>query len=219
MVIGRHRNTRAIISLEAIKHNVATQISKLKDSQFLFAVVKANAYGHGMIPVAKAAEEAGANGFCVAIIDEGIALRESGIKDPILILGVNPASEVVCMAKHDLSVAVGTLEFLTEAQKLLQEEKQSLKIHLALDTGMGRIGFRNTEDLKEAADFIEKHSDQLKCEGVFTHFSTADSKDPAYFEKQIQKFDELVGVLKKKPKYIHQANSATALWHPNLKEI
>ena len=85
MVIGRHRNTRAIISLEAIKHNVATQISKLKDGQSLFAVVKANAYGHGMIPVAKAAKEAGANGFCVAIIDEGIALRESGIKDPILI--------------------------------------------------------------------------------------------------------------------------------------
>src|SRR5699024_11685602 len=84
------------------------------------------------------------------------------------------------------------------------------------DTGMGRIGFRNTEDLKEAVDFIEKHSDQLKCEGVFTHFSTADSKDPAYFEKQSQKFDELVGVLKKKPKYIHQANSATALWHPNF---
>ena len=147
MVIGRHRNTRAIISLEAIKHNVATQISKLKDGQSLFAVVKANAYGHGMIPVAKAAKEAGANGFCVAIIDEGIALRESGIKDPILILGVNPASEAVCMAKHDLSVAVGTLEFLTEAQKLLQEEKQSLKIHLALDTGMGRIGFRNTDCL------------------------------------------------------------------------
>lgn len=216
MVIGRHRNTRAIISLEAIKHNVATQISKLKDGQSLFAVVKANAYGHGMIPVAKAAKEAGANGFCVAIIDEGIALRESGIKDPILILGVNPASEAVCMAKHDLSVAVGTLEFLTEAQKLLQEEKQRLKIHLALDTGMGRIGFRNTEDLKEAVDFIEKHSDQLKCEGVFTHFSTADSKGPAYFEKQSQKFDELVGVLKKKPKYIHQANSATALWHPNF---
>ena len=105
---------------------------------------------------------------------------------------------------------------MTEAQKLLQEEKQSLKIHLALDTGMGRIGFRNTQDLKEAVDFIEKHSDQLKCEGVFTHFSTADSKDPAYFEKQSQKFDELVGVLKKKPKYIHQANSATALWHPNF---
>ena len=217
MTVGYLRPTRILVDQNAIYENIQNELKDLKGTDaVIFPVLKANAYGHGMIPVAKAAKEAGANGFCVAIIDEGIALRESGIKDPILILGVNPASEAVCMAKHDLSVAVGTLEFLTEAQKLLQEEKQSLKIHLALDTGMGRIGFRNTEDLKEAVDFIEKHSDQLKCEGVFTHFSTADSKDPAYFEKQSQKFDELVGVLKKKPKYIHQANSATALWHPNF---
>ena len=93
MVVGIHRNAKAVIDLDAIKHNIEIERKRLKPDQKLFAVVKANAYGHGMTEVAKTAREAGANGFCVAIIDEGIELRNAGFDDLILILGVCPSEQ------------------------------------------------------------------------------------------------------------------------------
>ncbi|KRM17902.1 alanine racemase [Ligilactobacillus hayakitensis DSM 18933 = JCM 14209] len=217
MVVGYHRNTRAIIDLDAIKANIIAQKKRLKNNQEIFAVVKANAYGHGIVPVAQAAKKAGAKGFCVAIIDEGLALRNAGIKDPILILGVNPVQEVRVMAENDLAVAVDSLEFLQAAKEILVLNHLKLKVHLALDTGMGRIGFFNPKSLKAAAEFLTANQDYFDFEGMFTHFSTADSSDNSYFEKQVKKFDDLLKVVTPKPKYVHQANSATALWHEPFK--
>lgn len=217
MVVGNHRNTRAIIDLDAIKANVIAQKQRLTNNQEIFAVVKANAYGHGLVPVAQAAKKAGAKGFCVAIIDEGLALRNAGLTDPILILGVNPAHEVRIMAENDLAVAVDSLEFLHEAKEILTLNHLKLKVHLALDTGMGRIGFFDAQNLQAATDFLAANKEQFDFEGIFTHFSTADSSDTAYFEKQAQKFNDLLKVVTNKPQYIHQANSATALWHAPIK--
>ena len=117
MVVGLHRNAHVNVDLAAIKHNIAVELARMDEQQELFAVVKANAYGHGIVPVAKAARQAGATGFCVALIDEGLALREAGIAETILILGVTPAREATLMAKYDLSTAVGDLEFLIQAHK------------------------------------------------------------------------------------------------------
>lgn len=213
MIIGRHRNTRAIVDLGAIKHNIQIERKRMDTDQSLFAVVKADAYGHGLIPVALAAQEAGVDGFCVAIIDEAVALREVGITKPILILGVTPFQEAVYMARYDLSTAVSDLGFLKEAQPLLEESHLKLKVHLTLDTGMGRIGFREQEELKTAIEYLEKYSDQFEFEGIFTHFSTADSADHTYFKMQLDKFNKLMKVVKKRPKYVHVANSAASIWH------
>ena len=122
MVAGIHRNAQAIVDLGAIKQNVELEMNRLAKGQELFAVVKADAYGHGMLEVAKTAKEAGATGFCVAIIDEGLALREAGFDDLVLILGVNPADQACLMAQNDLSVAVGDLEFLQTAAPLLAQK-------------------------------------------------------------------------------------------------
>lgn len=213
MIIGRHRNTYAEIDLGAIKHNIQIERKHMEKDQALFAVVKADAYSHGLIPVAVAAQEAGVDGYCVALIDEGVALREAGITKPILILGVTPTEQAAYMAKYNLSTAVGDLDFLKEAQVKLAQKHVQLKVHLALDTGMGRIGFRNQTDLKAALDFLEEYPEQFDFEGIFTHFSTADSADSTYFERQLHKFHDLMTVVEQRPKYVHVANSAASIWH------
>ncbi|WP_290033513.1 alanine racemase [Ligilactobacillus cholophilus] len=213
MIIGRHRNTYATIDLSAIQHNINVERQHMNDGQALFAVVKADAYGHGLVPVAIAAQEAGVDGFCVALIDEAVALREVGITKPILILGITPVQQATYMAKYNLSTAVGDLQFLKEAQVQLEKSHLKLRVHLALDTGMGRIGFRNQKDLSEAIEFLEKYPNEFDYEGIFTHFSTADSSDDTYFEMQLNKFQNLMEVVKKRPKYVHVANSAASIWH------
>ncbi|HJF29859.1 MAG TPA: alanine racemase [Ligilactobacillus saerimneri] len=213
MVVARHRGTKITVDLGAIKANIRTVLHTLPADQKLFAVVKANAYGHGLVPVAYAAKEAGAAGFCVAVIDEGVALREAGLNEPILILGVNPVTEAPYIAANDLSVAVGSLEFLQEALPLLAEQGLRLNVHLALDTGMGRIGFRQPEAVRQAEEFMRAHAEQFRFEGVFTHFATADMVDTTYFNHQKQAFYKLVGALDELPPYVHVTNSAASLWH------
>ena len=172
MVVGKHRNTKVIVDLGAIKENVAQEKQQLEANQKLFAVVKANAYGHGLVEVAQAASQAGADGFCVAVIDEGVALRQAGFEqEPILILGVNPASEATYMASYNLSVAVSSLDFLQAAQPELLKAKLKLRVHLALDTGMGRIGFKDVATLKEAVAYLNANPQAFVFEGIFTHFA------------------------------------------------
>lgn len=213
MVVGLHRNAQVKVDLGAIKHNISAELKRMGKEQELFAVVKANAYGHGIIPVAKAAKEAGATGFCVALIDEGIALRQADLAGTILILGVTPAKDAVLMAENELSTAVGDLEFLQTSAPLLAQAGKKLKVHLALDTGMGRIGFRKQATLKQALDFLAKHPKEFEFEGIFTHFATADAKDESHYQKQLAKFNELMAVVSHKPRYVHVANSAAAMWH------
>lgn len=119
-MVSNHRPTKVIVDLEAIQANLHAQKAQLAEHQEIFAVVKANAYGHGAVPVAYAAKEAGATGFCVATIDEGVELRQAGLtEETILVLGVIPSYEAVYAAQYDLSVATGQIEFLHEAQELL----------------------------------------------------------------------------------------------------
>lgn len=216
MVVGFHRKTYAKIDLNAIKHNISVEKEKMDSNQKLFAVVKANAYGHGIVEVAKVAHEVGVEGYCVAIIDEALALRQADLNELILVLGVTPFEYAPLMAENDISTAVGDIDFLKNAQKLLEQRKLRLSIHLALDTGMGRIGFRNQEELQAAVDFINQYSNQFNFEGIFTHFATADSKKRDavdYYDKQLKKFKNLETCLKTLPKYVHVANSAASIWH------
>ena len=213
MIIGKHRGTCAIIDLGAIKHNLKIERQRMEPGQELFAVVKADAYSHGLVPVAVAAQEAGVDGVCVAVIDEAVALRENGITKPILILGASPEMEAPYMAKFNLSTAVSDLHFLQMAQPLLAAQNLKLKVHLALDTGMGRIGFRDQKTVKAAIEFMDHYQAQFEFEGMFTHFATADSPDENYFNQQVQRWHQFVASLDELPPYVHMANSATGLWH------
>ncbi|MEI5994615.1 alanine racemase [Candidatus Enterococcus mansonii] len=216
MAVGWHRPTKLVIDTQAIMDNVSNEIKRMPQGTELFAVVKANGYGHGAVQTAKAARMAGATGFCVAMLDEAIELREAGIVEPILILSVVDVSYIDLLLKYDLSVTAATQEWLEKAIKQLSVIKAELplKIHIKVDTGMGRIGFTTPIATKQAVALVQS-TEGLIWEGLFTHFSTADEKDDRYFEKQNSRFKEVVAEFAELPKYVHVSNSAAALWHPD----
>ncbi|MGY3778453.1 alanine racemase [Isobaculum melis] len=214
MISGLHRHTVAMIEKEAIFDNIQNELERLSPNEELFAVVKANAYGHGAVAVAEIAKDAGASGFCVAIIDEALELREAGFKEPIFILGLVDIRYVAILAEKNISVTASSISWLAQAQEKLADTpiKQPLNIHLAVDSGMGRIGFTSKEAIKEAETLLKKAT-HLNFEGIFTHFATADQENTTYFNQQVATFNELLASVESKPKYVHTANSATALWH------
>ncbi|MCU7356933.1 MULTISPECIES: alanine racemase [Enterococcus] len=214
MVTSIHRPTKAIIDLSAITQNIENILQQLSQEMNLFAVVKADGYGHGAVAVANAALKAGANGFCVATIDEGIELREAGITQPILVLGVVETSYIHLLSEYDLAFPVTTLAWLKDAAMILQLEQlpRPLKVHLKVDTGMGRIGFLASENVNEAVRLIESIP-QIEWEGIFTHFATADQAEKSYYETQKNRFMAILEQLPYQPLYVHDSNSATALWH------
>lgn len=214
MAIGVHRKTIAYVDTDAITANVQQEIQRLDKGVVLYAVVKANGYGHGAVEVAKAAKRGGATGFCVAILDEALELREAGFTEPILILGLVDVAYAELIALNKLSVTISSLAWLKRADELLEfsQCKEKLAIHVALDTGMGRIGIRTIQELQEIEQWLDKN-EQIDFEGIFTHFATADSPNEKQFEQQAEKFNRLVNSLHRKPPFVHTANSATALWH------
>lgn len=215
MVSGSHRPTKLIIDTQAITENVSQEVARLPKDRELFAVVKANGYGHGAVQTAVSARRGGATGFCVALLDEGIELREAGIMEPILILGVVEPIYIELLLKYDLSVTVATLPWLTEAQEILEKApaERRLKIHIKVDTGMGRLGFTSIEDTLQAIEAVRSNT-AMEWEGLFTHFATADEIDQEYFLEQQRFFQKVLAELPERPRYVHSENSAAALWHP-----
>lgn len=215
MTIAVNRKSQLIINEDAIYHNVNQEKQLLKNNAELFMVVKANGYGHGAVQVASIAKRAGATGFCVAILDEAIELRKSGFIEPILILGLTDVNLIKIIEKYDISVTVSSIEWIKQAAQLMKTNKlnKPIKIHLALDTGMGRIGLQNPSEVSDFMNQLQKYQNLIELEGVFTHFATADSNDDSYFEYQKTNFFAMMKEITKQPKYIHVANSSTSLWH------
>ena len=143
MISGRLRDTKLIVNLGAIRHNIQEQQKQLAPNSKIFAVVKANAYGNGLVPVAQTAIGAGATGACVAILDEALELRDNGITKLILVLGITPVENAHVAAEAGVSLTVGSLDWLKNYHQLASANHwtKPLKVHLGIDSGMGRIGF------------------------------------------------------------------------------
>jgi alanine racemase len=210
--MANHRATAAEIDLSAFRHNLTEIRSLLAPKVQIMAVVKADGYGHGAVPCAKAAVEAGADWLGVAILEEGIELRESGVTAPIHVMGGIFPNEVEELVRHDLST---TLSTLTVAERLSQEaEKQgkTVGVHLKVDTGMGRLGMR-PEELLSFVEQIQPMKN-LRMEGIFTHLSSSDEPDTEYTQLQFSRLVEALTPLKAKGialPLIHTANSAAIL--------
>ncbi|MBM7694588.1 alanine racemase [Peribacillus deserti] len=204
-----YRDTWAEINLDSIYNNVSNMKKHLPESVRLYAVVKANAYGHGYEQTAKTALEAGADYLAVAFLDEALHLRYKGIDCPILVLGASRPEDAAVAAREDISLTVFTNEWLKEAKESL-EDISPVKVHIKCDTGMGRLGFKTKEEIKAAELFLRNHS-AFEFEGIYTHFATADEVETDYFDKQLRRFKEMIDYLEKKPKLIHSSNSAAAL--------
>ena len=207
-----YRDTWAEIDLDAIYSNVKSMKNHIGENTQLIAVVKANAYGHGDAEVAKTALEAGAEMLAVAFLDEAIVLREAGFEVPILVMGASRPADVKIAIDQRIILTAPSLEWLTEAEKNIQ--KGILSVHLKIDTGMGRLGVRTEDELLQAFKFAEEKPN-VKIEGIFTHFATADELDTAYFNKQ---YDVFTAMAQKAADYdgvmIHCGNSATGLRFP-----
>ena len=178
-------------------------------------VVKANAYGHGAVPVAKKLEELGADYLAVACLDEAVELRRAGIKRPILILGVTPTAYADVLLEHDITQAVGDLDTARALSAAAVAAGRTLKVHIKVDTGMSRLGFLWSHD---AAEEIRQAAalPGLDCEGIFTHFANADG-DEAYTMAQFTRFLDLLDRLKEAGvtfKIRHCAASAAVLNYP-----
>ena len=153
MVVGVNRGTKLIVDLAALKRNIKNEQSILPTDVQIFAVVKANGYGHGILEVAQAALESGATGLCVAILDEAICLRNAGIQVPILVLGITSPEVAHIAADAHISLTVGSVAWLERYAEIAQSN-QPLSIHLGIDTGMGRIGFRTTDEIRQAEGIL-----------------------------------------------------------------
>lgn len=204
--IINYRPTKAIVDLNAIKQNVKNLKKHLQSDVSIIAVVKANAYGHGDVEVAKAAIEAGATMLAVATPDEAVHIRKNIPSIGILVLGASPIHFASYAAQNNISLTVFTSSWIEQVEPL----NQQLKLHIKIDSGMGRIGVTNSKELLALHSSIINRND-LELEGIFTHFATADEVDTMYFENQISKFETMLELLPKKPNLVHVANTATAL--------
>lgn len=212
MISAQLRDAAMVVDLKALKHNIKQQQAALPAGSRILAVVKADAYGHGAVPVAHAAKEAGVDGFCVAMLDEGLELRNAGIDQLMLVLGLTPVHYAPVAALNDISLTVGSVNWLKEYAELAKNESlPPLKVHLALDTGMGRIGFRDAAELKQALALVNQPA--FVFEGMFTHFATADAADDTYFKRQLGRWHDFLDAVDQKPPYVHMANSAVGMWH------
>lgn len=211
-----YRDTWVEINLDAIYDNLTRIKSIIPKNVEIFAVVKANAYGHGSVQIANTALAAGAIRLAVAFLDEALVLRRAGITAPILVLGASRPEDINVAAENEITLTVFQKEWIEKAEKVWASSR-SFHFHLKFDSGMGRIGIRRKDELKKFLKSLQ-NAPFFKLEGVYTHFATADEVETAYFDKQYNMFLEQLGWLKEfgvSPKFIHTANSAATLRFPS----
>jgi alanine racemase len=205
------------IDLDAIAQNVKNIKQLIGEKKELMAVVKGNAYGHDILEVSSVVLNNGATRLAVARLEEGIFLRKAGIDVPILILGLTLKQQAELLVLHNITPTVCEYEIIEKLSESAIKEDKVVKIHLKVDTGMGRIGIFYYDILK----FIKRLRalKNVEIEGIFTHFSVADEKVKTYTEKQFKKFMEVLTVLEKEEIKIpikHVGNSATLLDLPHM---
>ncbi|MEC2278612.1 MULTISPECIES: alanine racemase [Bacillus] len=208
------------VDLDAIKKNVRAIRRHIPNTSKIMAVVKANAYGHGSVEVARQALESGASELAVASVEEGIVLRRAGITAPILVLGFTALSCVKKSAVWNITLSAFQVSWIKKANRILEKEADSkrLSIHINVDTGMGRLGVRTEEDLLAVVKAL-KSSTYLSWDGIFTHFSTADEPDTELTMLQHEKFISFLRFLKNQDitlPTVHMCNTAAAIAFPEF---
>ena len=200
------------IDLSALENNYNFIRSRINARTKIAAVVKANAYGHGAVKVAEKLDQLGVEYFCVGSPDEGIELREAGIEKPILILAEVLKSQYAEIIKGDLIQTAASMETLKSLNQAAKKAGKKIRVHLKIDTGMGRIGFF-PEELVEVYH-LARELKNLKIEGVFSHLARADEENKEFSLKQMQRFNSSLEKIKAagfKLPLLHIANSAAVI--------
>jgi alanine racemase len=207
------QRTSAHIDLGALEANYRSIEALVSPGTVLLCVIKADAYGHGAVEVGRKLDSMGVRHFGVASIDEGRELRESGLSSTILVLGgIMPWEGVESVVDHNLTLAVVNFEMLDRIAA--SRGKAPVKVHVKIDTGMGRLGF-SPREIEVLAGRL-RESGRVEVEGVMSHFASSDKRDEYGF-RQVEAFRAAVGALKEKgiePKFVHMANSAAICSYP-----
>ncbi len=216
MTVAEARGTRAHINLQAIAVNVATLRAAIGPGVSLMAVVKADAYGHGAVPVASVALEAGANWLGVASAEEGRELREAGLTAPILVLGASNADQAKIALAHGLDLTVFTESGYTAALQAGHQLSLCPQLHLKVDTGMGRVGVHPDAVLSEWVPRLA--TSEVRWSGLMSHLAESDAASDAFTRYQLGRFLDLIESLRRHgvdaPPHLHLANSAATLRFP-----
>lgn len=206
-----HRPTYADIDLGALRHNYDLLRQRLPAHCFVLGVVKADAYGHGAVPVARVLQARGADMLAVAIVEEGLELRQAGIDAPVLLLGGSAPGQEAVIVEQDLDVVVFEPAQIERLDSAAAGLNKVCRCHLKVDSGMGRIGVLPS-GLSAILELL-KRCTSLELVGVMTHFAVADSPHNPYTVKQLERFAACVRQVRGagfEPHYIHAANSAAS---------
>ncbi|MDE7367519.1 MAG: alanine racemase [Lachnospiraceae bacterium] len=208
----RYYSLQAEVDLDAIRHNIIEMKKHIRPETKLMAIIKADAYGHGAVAVAKALENQ-ADYYGVAHVSEAEELREYGIQKPILILGYSDPEEFPDLIQNNITVTIFRLEDACRLSELAVNRKQRVKVHIKIDTGMNRIGFPCSREAIEAIKKIVTLPG-LEVEGIFTHFAKADERNKSSMEQQLNQFRYMLGTLEEEGVTFplrHGANSAAII--------
>lgn len=213
----QYKRVCATVDLDALKYNVASIESAVKESTGVVAVIKTDGYGHGAIPIAKCLEKNSRIwGYAVATAEEADILRQSGIKKPVLILGAVFSYAYPMLIKQGIRMTVFSYEMAKEISYEALKQQKTAKIHIKIDTGMARIGFQaNNESLREIKKIA--HLPNIEIEGIFTHFAKADFKDKTSANSQLMKFNDFIRSVEREGIEItvrHCSNSAGIMEMP-----
>ncbi|MDD7085618.1 alanine racemase [Evtepia sp.] len=213
------KRTWAEVDFDKLAHNYHALRGLAPAGTKYLGLVKADAYGHGAVPVAKKLEELGADYLGVACLDEAIEVREAGVKTPILILGCTSSIYAAELVKYNITQACYDLEYAKELSAGAQKAGGTITVHIQCDTGMTRLGFMCHEDTmeKSASEIIEAVKlPGLKAEGIFTHFSDSDGSEE-YTMLQFGRFQDIIQRVRDlgyEFEIRHCANSAATLLYP-----
>lgn len=217
------KRTWAEVSLDNLEHNYRAIKNHIPEGCRFLGVMKADAYGHGAVPLSHALCELGAEYLAVSNLEEAIQLRRGGVRAPMLILGYTPASFADTMVFMDITQQVHSLEYAKELDTALAGTNYILNVHLKLDTGMTRIGFFAYDHERTLPELLEVCGlPHLHVEGVFTHFCVADSKAPedeAFTRTQYARFTAMLDALAAygiRPELRHCASSGATILYPEL---
>jgi alanine racemase len=210
---ARLRPTYAVVSLSRLRANLLA-VKRHVGAARVMAILKANAYGHGLEAVARALAPS-ADAFGVALVEEGIELRRLGIQNPILVFGGTWTRQLPLFLEHDLILTVPSLARLRDAEEAAAARTARARVHLKVDTGMERIGvhYYNAEGLLEAA----ARSPHVEVEGIYSHFANADAEDLSDARRQLERFLEVLRFYERRSLPVpmrHMANSAAILQLP-----
>ncbi len=211
----QYRGTYIQVDLNAIAENTALLRAAIAPAPHMMAVVKANAYGHGLVPVAQTALKNGADWLGVAIPEEGETLRQAGVEAPILVLGAVNERGAEASVRCRLTQTVFDRERVRLLQSAAERLDMTVDVHVKCDTGMGRIGVRTREELLSVLDEIAA-CPRVRLTGAFTHFADADGESDEYSQRQLQRFEAFRALLPPDILF-HAAASAAGIKYPQAR--